>query len=140
MTTAAAELAAGEALAAAVRDAEVVSRWRAKTVRVPGSGCLWWTGAVSGPGHGRFWLGEGRGCAGPRDFPASHLMSGQRAVTTKPPPYANSWPSTAKTPPSESTTARTPLSKATPVALGKNTARVTRSVPSPVLRSGNRRG
>lgn len=60
MTTAAAELAAGEALAAAVRDAEVVSRWRAKTVRVPGSGCLWWTGAVSGRGHGRFWLGEGR--------------------------------------------------------------------------------
>lgn len=59
MTTAAAELAAGEALAAAVRDAEVVSRWRAKTVRVPGSGCLWWTGAVSGRGHGRFWLGEG---------------------------------------------------------------------------------
>lgn len=47
-------------LAAAIQDEEVVSRWRSKTVRVPQSDCLWWTGAVSGRGHGRFWLGSGR--------------------------------------------------------------------------------
>lgn len=44
-------------LAAATRDDDCVGRWRAKTVRVPGSGCLWWTGAISGRGHGRFWIG-----------------------------------------------------------------------------------
>ncbi|WP_370895047.1 hypothetical protein [Janibacter sp. GXQ6167] len=49
-----------ELLAAAVQDEETVSRWRSKTVRVPHSNCLWWTGAVSGRGHGRFWLGPGR--------------------------------------------------------------------------------
>ncbi|MCM3556359.1 hypothetical protein M3697_14810 [Janibacter melonis] len=47
-------------MAGAVRDEAVVARWRAKTVQVPGSRCLWWTGAVSGRGHGRFWVGAGR--------------------------------------------------------------------------------
>ena len=28
---------------------------------MPGSSCLWWTGAVSARGHGRFWLGESDG-------------------------------------------------------------------------------
>ena len=37
-----------------------VARWRAKAVSVAGSECLWWTGAVSGRGHGRFWLSSGR--------------------------------------------------------------------------------
>lgn len=45
------------ALASAVADPVRVERWRAKTVRVPGSECRWWTGAVSGRGHGRFWIG-----------------------------------------------------------------------------------
>lgn len=38
--------------------------YRAKIVQVPGSGCWWWTGAVSGRGHGRVFLGRddaGRG-------------------------------------------------------------------------------
>ncbi|WP_197275228.1 hypothetical protein [Luteipulveratus halotolerans] len=37
-----------------------MSRYVAKVVRVPGSGCAWWTGAVSGRGHGRFWFADGR--------------------------------------------------------------------------------
>lgn len=42
-------------------DPAVLGRFQAKLVEVPGSTCLWWTGAVSGrSGHGRFWLGEGR--------------------------------------------------------------------------------
>lgn len=45
------------ALAAAVADPVRVQRWRDKTVTVPGSECRWWTGAVSGRGHGRFWIG-----------------------------------------------------------------------------------
>lgn len=45
--------------ARSLADPEVIDRYRAKLVDVPGSTCLWWTGAVSGRGHGRFWLGEG---------------------------------------------------------------------------------
>jgi hypothetical protein len=48
------------ALAEALLDETVVSRYAAKVVLVPGSGCLWWTRAVSGRGHGRFWLAPGR--------------------------------------------------------------------------------
>ena len=44
------------ALAWAPDDAETVRRYRAKIVAVPGSGCRWWSGALSGRGHGRFWL------------------------------------------------------------------------------------
>lgn len=47
-------------LAAACASPEVVARWRDKIVTVQGSDCLWWTGAVSGRGHGRFWLGPRR--------------------------------------------------------------------------------
>ena len=36
----------------AVRD-----RWAAKVAHVPGSECDWWVGAISGRGHGRFWVG-----------------------------------------------------------------------------------
>ncbi len=50
----------GAALAGALADPEVVARWAAKVVQVPGSDCAWWTGAVSGRGHGRFWFGGGR--------------------------------------------------------------------------------
>lgn len=48
------------AVAVAVQDEDVVARFMARIVTVPGSECLWWTGAVSGRGHGRFWLAPGR--------------------------------------------------------------------------------
>lgn len=44
-------------VAPAVSDARVVARYRAKVRVVPGSDCLWWVGAISAKGHGRFWLG-----------------------------------------------------------------------------------
>ena len=47
-------------LDAACFSPQVVHRWRGKIVTVQGSGCLWWTGAISGRGHGRFWLASGR--------------------------------------------------------------------------------
>lgn len=40
----------------AVNDPGVLARWQRKVCHVPGSDCLWWTGAISGRGHGRFWL------------------------------------------------------------------------------------
>lgn len=46
-----------ELLRAAVADGEAVARFRAKIRVVPGSACHWWSHAVSGRGHGRFWLG-----------------------------------------------------------------------------------
>ncbi len=49
-----------EFLAAAVADSSVVARFQEKLVWVPGSECVWWTGAVSGRGHGRFWVGQQR--------------------------------------------------------------------------------
>lgn len=47
-------------LHAALADPGAMARRRAKIVRVPGSDCWWWTGAVSGRGHGRFWFAPGR--------------------------------------------------------------------------------
>ena len=44
-------------LEAAVRDPAVVARYRGKVLEVPGSDCSWWHGAVSGRGHGRFYVG-----------------------------------------------------------------------------------
>lgn len=44
-------------LAAAIADPAVVERYNAKLVTVPGSDCTWWSGAISGAGHGRFWVG-----------------------------------------------------------------------------------
>jgi hypothetical protein len=38
-----------------------VQRYRSKVVTVPGSSCSWWSGAVSGRGHGRFWLAAVQG-------------------------------------------------------------------------------
>ena len=43
-----------ELLHAAVADPAIVARYRMKTTRVLGSPCVWWTGAVSARGHGRF--------------------------------------------------------------------------------------
>jgi hypothetical protein len=57
------------AVAAAIADPAVLTRYRAKVATVPGSECLWWTGAVAGRserertdggGHGRFWYAPGR--------------------------------------------------------------------------------
>lgn len=57
------------ALSVALADPLVLARYRAKITTVPGSECLWWTGAVAGRsskehtnggGHGRFWLTSGR--------------------------------------------------------------------------------
>lgn len=47
-------------LSEAIADAGAVARWRSKIVDVAGSGCWWWTGAISGRGHGRFWFAPGR--------------------------------------------------------------------------------
>ena len=57
------------ALGSALGHPVVLARYRAKITTVPGSECLWWTGAVSGRstrdrtdggGHGRFWFAQGR--------------------------------------------------------------------------------
>lgn len=47
---------------AAVTDADTVARYRSKIRVVAGSSCAFWNSAVSGRGHGRFWVGtvEGR--------------------------------------------------------------------------------
>lgn len=47
-------------LGVAVADADTVARRERKIVRVAGSECWWWTGAISGKGHGRFWFATGR--------------------------------------------------------------------------------
>lgn len=46
-------------MAAAAADPAVRARYFAKVLRVDGSECWWWTGAVSGHGHGRFWIRDG---------------------------------------------------------------------------------
>lgn len=47
-------------MAVSVADPHVAERYWAKIVMVPGSECAWWSGAISGNGHGRFWLGGDR--------------------------------------------------------------------------------
>lgn len=49
-------------LRSAVADESVVARYVSRLVVVPGSSCVFFTGALSGRGHGRFWLAtvEGR--------------------------------------------------------------------------------
>lgn len=51
-----------EVVRAVVTDADTVARYRSKIRVVSGSSCAWWDSAVSGRGHGRFWVGtvEGR--------------------------------------------------------------------------------
>lgn len=59
----------------------VVARFWAKVVRVEGSGCLWWTGAVSGRGHGRFWVASGRVVVAHRfAFALAHGVAASDAV------------------------------------------------------------
>ena len=45
-------------LRAALADGGTVARFREKIAVVAGSGCEYWTSAISGRGHGRFWVGE----------------------------------------------------------------------------------
>lgn len=48
-----------ELLRFAVDDVDTCTRYRDKVATVPGMACpLIWTGAISGKGHGRFWLGQ----------------------------------------------------------------------------------
>ena len=44
------------ALTEALKTPGVISRYRAKVRTDTSCGCWWWTGAVSGNGHGRFWI------------------------------------------------------------------------------------
>lgn len=46
------------ALAVALQSESVIARYLAKLVIVPADLCVWWTGAISGRGHGRFWIGR----------------------------------------------------------------------------------
>lgn len=50
----------GNRYAPAADDPAVRARFLRKVVEVPGSECRWWLGAISGRGHGRFWIGPGR--------------------------------------------------------------------------------
>jgi hypothetical protein len=45
-------------LARALADPGVAQRYLDKVVTIPGSECSWWIGAISGGGHGRFWVGD----------------------------------------------------------------------------------
>jgi hypothetical protein len=45
-------------LRVAVADEETAARFRAKVRTVPGIECELWSSALSGRGHGRFWLGR----------------------------------------------------------------------------------
>lgn len=48
----------------AVADPAVVAAYTAKVRTVPGHDCAWWVGALSGAGHGRFFLGRRRSRSG----------------------------------------------------------------------------
>lgn len=49
--------AAARRLRRALTQTDVIERYRSKTTRVDGYSCLFWTGAISGRGHGRLWVG-----------------------------------------------------------------------------------
>lgn len=49
-----------EVLAAAAADRAVMGRFWSHVARGDGGACWIWTGAISGRGHGRFWIGTGR--------------------------------------------------------------------------------
>lgn len=53
-------------LAAALADSATVDRYWSHVRRDADTGCWWWTGAISGRGHGRFYLGSVRGRTGRR--------------------------------------------------------------------------
>lgn len=49
-----------EDIADAVRSRHVTRRFLARLLVCPESDCVWWTGAISARGHGRFWLSDNR--------------------------------------------------------------------------------
>jgi hypothetical protein len=49
-----------ETLRWALADPDTIARYRSHVRQVPGSSCAWWCAALSGRGHGRFWLARGR--------------------------------------------------------------------------------
>jgi hypothetical protein len=53
--------ATAERLKAALRDPAVVDRYRQKITAVESYDCLFWTGAISARGHGRFWISADAG-------------------------------------------------------------------------------
>lgn len=80
-------LATGARLTAAgwatiVNDSAVIARYRDKVLQVPGEECWWWTGAVSGQGHGRFWVNRHRVVVAHRL--AFALAAGPAAVVAAP--------------------------------------------------------
>ncbi len=42
----------------ALQSESVIARYLAKLVIASDRQCVWWTGAISGRGHGRFWIGR----------------------------------------------------------------------------------
>lgn len=46
-------------LVSAAQDERIRARYFAKIVCTDSSECWWWTGAISGHGHGRFWIRDG---------------------------------------------------------------------------------
>lgn len=52
---------ASKTLRWALSDADTIARYRSHVRQVPGSSCAWWCGALSGRGHGRFWLARAGG-------------------------------------------------------------------------------
>ncbi len=70
-----------DVLVAALTDARTRKRYYDKVMVVPGSTCAWWVGAISGRGHGRFWLAPGHAVIAHRygyllTYGAQHLESG----------------------------------------------------------------
>lgn len=49
-----------EQLARALESSTAHERFDTKIRTIEGSECLWWVGAISGHGHGRFWVATGR--------------------------------------------------------------------------------
>ena len=47
---------AAETLRWALSDQGTIKRYRSHVLAMPGWSCTWWSGALSGRGHGRFWL------------------------------------------------------------------------------------
>ena len=84
-------------LRAVVADGGTVARFRAKIAVVPGSGCEYWTSAISGRSYGRYWVGTvagrdvvmrtgSRGRSSTALIPWSRFPCWSTALTT---PYVN---------------------------------------------------
>lgn len=50
----------GEVIRQAARDERVTRRYWSHVLRTEPGECWLWTGAISGQGHGRFWIADGR--------------------------------------------------------------------------------